>query len=79
MAVARPLAPLAALLAALCLPPSSGAGMPESSRPRAERMDAWREMLVEILYRLGLDSVAALRGRTDLLMHLDYDNHQPAQ
>jgi len=35
---------------------------------------AWREMLVEILYRLGLDSVASLRGRTDLLMHLDYDN-----
>ena len=36
---------------------------------------AWREMLVEILYRLGLDSVASLRGRTDLLRHLDYDNH----
>jgi len=35
---------------------------------------AWREMLVDILYRLGLDSVAALRGRTDLLMHLDYEN-----
>jgi glutamate synthase domain-containing protein 2 len=34
---------------------------------------AWREMLVEILYRLGLDSVAALRGRTDLLRHLDYE------
>ena len=25
--------------------------------------NAWREMLVDILYRLGLDSVAALRGR----------------
>jgi glutamate synthase domain-containing protein 2/formate hydrogenlyase subunit 6/NADH:ubiquinone oxidoreductase subunit I len=35
---------------------------------------AWREMLVEILYRLGLDTAAALRGRTDLLMHLDYEN-----
>jgi glutamate synthase domain-containing protein 2/ferredoxin len=35
--------------------------------------NAWREMLVEILYRLGLDSVAALRGRTDLLRHLDYE------
>ena len=34
---------------------------------------AWREMLVDILHRLGLDSVAALRGRTDLLMHLDYE------
>lgn len=33
---------------------------------------AWRETIVDILYRLGLDSVAALRGRTDLLMHLDY-------
>ena len=35
---------------------------------------AWRDILVDILYRLGLDSVAALRGRTDLLMHLDYEN-----
>ncbi len=36
--------------------------------------NAWREMFVDILYRLGLDSVAALRGRTDLLEHLDYEN-----
>jgi len=36
--------------------------------------NAWREMLVEILYRLGLDSATSLRGRTDLLMHLDYEN-----
>ena len=35
---------------------------------------AWRERLIDILYRLGLDSVAALRGRTDLLAHLDYEN-----
>jgi ferredoxin len=35
---------------------------------------AWRQMLVDMLYRLGLDSVAALRGRTDLLTHLDYEN-----
>ena len=35
---------------------------------------AWREMLVDLLYRLGLDSVAALRGRTDLLTHLDYED-----
>jgi glutamate synthase domain-containing protein 2 len=34
---------------------------------------AWRETLVDILHRLGLESVAALRGRTDLLMHLDYE------
>ena len=37
---------------------------------------AWREMLVDILYRLGLDSVAALRGRTDLLTHLDYEDNR---
>jgi glutamate synthase domain-containing protein 2/ferredoxin len=35
---------------------------------------AWREGLIDILYQLGLDSVQALRGRTDLLMHLDYTN-----
>ena len=35
--------------------------------------NAWREMLVDILYRLGLESVSALRGRTDLLYHLDYE------
>jgi glutamate synthase domain-containing protein 2 len=34
---------------------------------------AWRETLIDILYGLGLDSVAALRGRTDLLTHLDYE------
>ncbi len=35
--------------------------------------NAWREVLVWTLYRLGLDSVASLRGRTDLLKHLDYE------
>ena len=34
---------------------------------------AWRERLIDLLWRLGLDSVSALRGRTDLLMHLDYE------
>jgi glutamate synthase domain-containing protein 2/ferredoxin len=34
---------------------------------------AWREVLVDILHRLGLESVAALRGRTDLLEHMDYE------
>jgi len=34
---------------------------------------AWREVLVDILHRLGVESVAALRGRTDLLYHLDYE------
>lgn len=37
--------------------------------------NAWREIVVDILFRLGLESVAALRGRTDLLMHLDYTEH----
>ena len=37
---------------------------------------AFRECLVDILFRLGMESVAALRGRTDLLMHLDYDNNR---
>ncbi len=36
--------------------------------------NAWRNELVRILQRLGLASVAELRGRTDLLMHLDYNN-----
>ena len=35
---------------------------------------AWRDRLVEILHGLGLDSVTALRGRTDLLRHLDYQD-----
>ena len=35
---------------------------------------AWHKELVDILKRLGLRSVAELRGRTDLLMHLDYSN-----
>jgi len=36
--------------------------------------NAWRKELVDILKRLGLRSVRELRGRTDLLMHLDYTN-----
>ena len=40
---------------------------------------AWRKTLVDILQRLGLRSVAELRGRTDLLMHLDYTNNGPAK
>jgi ferredoxin len=34
---------------------------------------AWREQLIDILHQYGLSSVAALRGRTDLLTHLDYE------
>jgi glutamate synthase domain-containing protein 2 len=36
--------------------------------------NAWREELVDILWRFGMHSVSELRGRTDLLMHLDYTN-----
>jgi glutamate synthase domain-containing protein 2 len=36
--------------------------------------NAWRNELVAILQRLGLRSVSELRGRSDLLMHLDYTN-----
>jgi len=35
---------------------------------------AWRKELVDILKRFGLRSVRELRGRSDLLMHLDYTN-----
>ncbi|MEW6668425.1 MAG: glutamate synthase-related protein [Thermodesulfobacteriota bacterium] len=42
------------------------------TRRIANMYNAWREMIVDILYGLGLDSVSALRGRTDLLRHLDY-------
>ncbi len=34
---------------------------------------AWREQLVDILSRFGMRDVKELRGRTDLLMHLDYE------
>lgn len=39
---------------------------------------AWRQVLVGILQRLGLRGVSELRGRTDLLMHLDYTNDKTA-
>jgi glutamate synthase domain-containing protein 2 len=34
--------------------------------------NAWRKVLVSILQRFAMKSVTELRGRTDLLMHLDY-------
>ena len=40
---------------------------------------AWRKELVGILKRFGMRSVSELRGRTDLLMHLDYTNDLGAQ
>jgi glutamate synthase domain-containing protein 2/ferredoxin len=36
--------------------------------------NAWRKGLVRILQRFGMHSITELRGRTDLLMHLDYTN-----
>ena len=37
---------------------------------------AWMEQLREILARLGLASVRELRGRTDLIEHLDYERRE---
>ena len=37
---------------------------------------AWREQLVDILSRFGMRDVRELRGRTDLLMHLDYESRK---
>ncbi len=36
--------------------------------------NAWRDDLVSILQRFGMKSIAELRGRADILMHLDYTN-----
>jgi len=36
-------------------------------------LHAWREQLVDILSRFGMRDVKELRGRTDLLRHLDYE------
>jgi glutamate synthase domain-containing protein 2 len=41
--------------------------------------NAWRDELIRILQRLGLRSVRELRGRTDLLTHLDYADNEEAQ
>jgi glutamate synthase domain-containing protein 2 len=40
---------------------------------------AWQKILIGILQRLGLRSVSELRGRTDLMLHLDYTNDVPAK
>ncbi len=36
--------------------------------------NAWRNELVRILQRLGMRTISELRGRTDLLMHMDYNS-----
>jgi glutamate synthase domain-containing protein 2 len=41
--------------------------------------NAWRKGLVEVLMRFGMQSVKELRGRTDLLIHLDYSNNLKAE
>jgi glutamate synthase domain-containing protein 2/ferredoxin len=38
--------------------------------------NAWHKQLVSILKRFGFRTIGELRGRTDLLMHLDYTNTQ---
>ena len=40
---------------------------------------AWQKVLVGILQRFGMRSVTELRGRTDLMVHLDYTNDLPAK
>jgi glutamate synthase domain-containing protein 2/ferredoxin len=40
--------------------------------------NAWRERLVEICWHFGLSSITELRGRADLLLHLDYCNEEEA-
>ena len=37
--------------------------------------NAWRKELVQILQRFGMRSITELRGRTDLLTHLDYTDN----
>jgi glutamate synthase domain-containing protein 2/ferredoxin len=41
--------------------------------------NAWRKVLVSILQNFGMRSITQLRGRTDLLMHLDYTNELEAK
>jgi len=41
--------------------------------------NAWYKELIGILQRFGMRSVGQLRGRTDLLMHLDYSNDVEAK
>jgi glutamate synthase domain-containing protein 2 len=40
---------------------------------------AWQKVLVGILHRFGMRSVTEMRGRTDLMVHLDYTNELPAK
>jgi glutamate synthase domain-containing protein 2/NAD-dependent dihydropyrimidine dehydrogenase PreA subunit len=40
---------------------------------------AWQKELVQILKKFGLRSVGELKGRTDLLLHLDYTNDKEPQ
>jgi len=40
-------------------------------------LHCWRDQLREILYRLGMRSIAELVGRTDVLAHLDYNDNVP--
>lgn len=40
-------------------------------------LSCWKDQLQEILYRLGMQSVRELVGRTDVLAHLDYNENVP--
>jgi len=37
-------------------------------------LNAWHIQFVDILRRFGMKSITELRGRTDLLLHLDYED-----
>jgi len=41
--------------------------------------EAWRKQLVDMMIKLGVANIGQLRGRTDLLMHLDYTNDVEAK
>ena len=49
--------------------------LPWATQRLINLFNAWHIQFVDILRRLGMRSISELRGRTDLLMHLDYDNH----
>ena len=48
--------------------------LPWATQRLVNLFNAWHIQFVEILCRFGMKSITELRGRTDLLMHEDYDN-----
>jgi glutamate synthase domain-containing protein 2/ferredoxin len=52
--------------------------LPWATQRLINLFNAWRIQFVDILQRLGMKSIAELRGRTDVLTHLDYED-EPKQ